>query len=80
MNKNFGTLVTSLLIVNIFIGCFLAFYLVNKSSLLAENQKVIESLTLDLDEDIHELEERQRERERAYVQDIDEDIHSLQKH
>jgi uncharacterized membrane-anchored protein YhcB (DUF1043 family) len=79
MNKNFGTLVTTLLIVNIFIGCFLAFYLVNKSALLAENQKVIESLALDLDEDIHELEERQAVIE-AYVQDIDEDIHSLQKH
>jgi len=40
---------------------------------------VIESLALDLDEDIHELEERQAVIE-AFVQDIDEDIHSLQKH
>ena len=38
---------------------------------------MIESLALDLDEDIHEL-ERQAVIE-AFVQDIDEDIHSLQK-
>ena len=45
---------------------------------LLENQKVIEALSMDLDEDIHELEERLIVIE-AFVKDIDEDVHSLRK-
>ena len=43
-----------------------------------ENQRVIETLVLDLDEDIHELEERLIVIE-AFAEDIDEDIHNLKK-
>ena len=57
--------------------CF-AFYFTNKSYSLLENQKVIEALSMDLDEDIHELEERLIVIE-AFVKDIDEDVHSLRK-
>tara|TARA_Y100001970_G_C14195941_1_gene838102 strand:- start:1540 stop:1821 length:282 start_codon:yes stop_codon:yes gene_type:complete len=78
MNRNFGTVVTILLVINIFIGCFVAFYIVGKSNVFLENQRVMEALILDLDEDIHELQERQILIE-AFVKDIDEDIHSLQK-
>ena len=78
MNKNFGTITTILLVINIFIGCFIAFYLVGKSNVLLENQKTTEALLLDLDEDINELEERQILVE-AFVKDIDEDVHSLMK-
>ena len=46
-----------LLVINIFIGCFIAFYLVGKSNVLLENQKTTEALLLDLDEDINELED-----------------------
>ncbi len=58
MTKNFSTLITTLLIIIIFISCFIAFYLVNKNNSLIENQKVMESLILDLDEDIHEVQEK----------------------
>ena len=78
MNKNFSTVTITILIINIFIVCFIAFYLTNKSSNLLENQRVIETLVLDLDEDIHELQERLIVIE-AYTQDIDEDIHELKK-
>ena len=78
MNKNFGTLLITITIINIFIACFIAFYLTNKATLLLENQKVIEALSMDLDEDIHELEERLIVIE-AFVKDIDEDVHSLRK-
>ena len=78
MNKNFGTLLVTITIINIFIVCFIAFYLTNKATLLLENQKVIEALSMDLDEDIHELEERLIVIE-AFVKDIDEDVHSLRK-
>ena len=78
MNKNFSTVIITILIINIFIVCFIAFYLTNKSSNLLENQRVIETLVLDLDEDIHELQERLIVIE-AYTQDIDEDIHELKK-
>ena len=78
MNKNFGTITTILLVINIFIGCFIAFYLVGKSNVLLENQKTTEALLLDLDEDINELEERQILVE-AFVKDIDEDVHSIMK-
>ncbi len=78
MNKNFGTITTILLVINIFIGCFVAFYLVGKSNILLENQKSLEALLIGLDEDINELEERQILIE-AFVKDIDEDVHSLMK-
>ena len=78
MNKNFRTLLITITIINIFIVCFIAFYLTNKATLLLENQKVIEALSMDLDEDIHELEERLIVIE-AFVKDIDEDVHSLRK-
>lgn len=78
MNKNFGILLITITIINIFIVCFIAFYLTNKATLLLENQKVIEALSMDLDEDIHELEERLIVIE-AFVKDIDEDVHSLRK-
>ena len=78
MNRNAGTLIITITVINIFISCFIAFYLTNKSNSLIENQKVMESLSLDLDEDIHELEERLIVIE-AYVKDIDEDLHSLSK-
>ena len=78
MNKNFGTITTILLVINIFIGCFIAFYLVGKSNVLLEKQKAAEALILDLDEDINELEEKQILVE-AFVKDIDEDVHSLMK-
>lgn len=54
MNKNFGTITTILLVINIFIGCFVAFYLVGKSNILLENQKSLEALLIGLDEDINE--------------------------
>ena len=41
MNKNFGTLIVIITVINIFIACFIAFYLTSKSSSLLENQKVI---------------------------------------
>ena len=78
MNKNFGTLIIILSVINIFIACFIAFYFTNKSYSLLENQKVIEALSMDLDEDIHELEERLIVIE-TFVKDIDEDVHSLRK-
>ena len=78
MNKNFGTLIVTVTVIYIFIACFIAFYLTSKSSILLENQKVIEALSMDLDEDIHELEERLIVIE-AFVKDIDEDVHSLRK-
>ena len=78
MNKNFGTMITILLVINIFIGCFVAFYLVGKSNILVENQKSVEALLIGLDEDINELEERQIIIE-AFVKDVDEDVHSLMK-
>ena len=78
MNKNFGTLLVIITVINIFIACFIAFYLTSKSNSLLENQKVIEALSMDLDEDIHELEERLIVIE-AIVKDIDEDVHSLRK-
>ena len=78
MNKNFGTLIVIITVINIFISCFIAFYLTNKSYSLLENQKVIEALSMDLDEDIHEIEERLIVIE-AFVKDIDEDVHSLRK-
>ena len=78
MNKNFGTLIVTVTVINIFISCFIAFYLTSKSNILLENQKVIEALSMDLDEDIHELEERLIVIE-AFVKDIDEDVHSLRK-
>tara|TARA_B100000945_G_C19913884_1_gene381974 strand:+ start:157 stop:393 length:237 start_codon:yes stop_codon:yes gene_type:complete len=78
MNKNLGTLIVTVTVINIFIACFIAFYLTNKSNILLENQKVIEALSMDLDEDIHELEERLIVIE-AFVKDIDEDVHSLRK-
>ena len=40
--------------------------------------EVIEALSMDLDEDIHELEERLILIE-AFVKDIDEDVHNLRK-
>ena len=48
----------------------------SQSSSLLENQRVIETLVLDLDEDIHELQERLIVIE-AFAEDIDEDIHQL---
>ena len=78
MNKNTSSIIITMLIINIFIVCFIAFYLTDKSSSILENQKVIETLVLDLDEDIHELQERLIVIE-AFVQDIDEDIHELKK-
>ena len=57
---------------------FIAFNLTSKSNMLQENQRVIESLVLDLDEDIHEVQEKLVVLE-AFVQDIDEDIHQLNK-
>ena len=78
MNKSFGTIVIVVLVINVFISCFVAFYLTSKTDVLLENQKVIEALSLDLDEDIHELEERLIVIE-AYAEDIDEDIHNLKK-
>ena len=78
MNKNFGTITTILLVINIFIGCFVAFYIVGKSNILLDNQKAIDTLIIDLDDDINELEERQIIIE-AFVKDIDEDVHSLMK-
>ena len=78
MNKNSTTLIITITVVNIFLTSFIAFYLTNKSNTLIENQKVIEALSMDLDEDIHELEERLIIIE-AFVKDIDEDIHGLRK-
>ena len=76
MSKNFITIITTILIINIFIACFIAFYLTSQSSSLLDNQRVIETLVLDLDEDIHELQERLIVIE-AFAEDIDEDIHEL---
>ena len=73
MNKNVGTVITILLVINIFIGCYIAFYLTGKSNTLLENQTVIEGLSLDLDEDIHEVEERLIVIE-TIVKDIYEDV------
>ena len=78
MNKNSSTIIITILVINIFIVCFIAFYLTSKSNILQENQRVIESLVLDLDEDIHEVQEKLDLLE-AFVQDIDEDIHRLNK-
>tara|TARA_A100000164_G_scaffold260816_1_gene232785 strand:- start:267 stop:506 length:240 start_codon:yes stop_codon:yes gene_type:complete len=78
MNKNFITVSTTLLVINIFLVCFVAFYSVSKSSLLLENQKVVEGLILDLDEDIHELQEKIILIQ-AFAEDIDEDLHQLMK-
>ena len=78
MSKNLGTLIVTITVINIFISCFIAFYLTTKSNVLIENQRVIEALSMDLDEDIHELEERLIVIE-AYLKDIDEDVHSLSK-
>ena len=78
MNKNFATLIVITTVINIYLTCYIAFYLTNKSNVLLENQKVIEALSMDLDEDIHELEERLIVIE-AFVKDIDEDVHSLRK-
>lgn len=76
MSKNFITIITTILIINIFLACFIAFYLTSQSSSLLDNQRVIETLVLDLDEDIHELQERLIVIE-AFAEDIDEDIHEL---
>ena len=78
MNKNSATIIITILIINIFIGSFMAFYLTNNYNTLVENQRVMESLILDLDEDIHEVQEKLIILE-AFVQDIDEDIHELNK-